>query len=408
MWSIIKLSWKNIWRNPMRSGVVVTAVVLGTWAGIFMSAFMNGMSQQYIRDHLQNYTGHIQVHDARYVEDNLPEFYIQEADTLINQLQQQPFVEEVTPRSVVNGLASSATNNFGVTIQGVWPEQEKRVSALHEYMQEGEYLDPSIRNPVVIGAPLARRLSIETGSRMVLNFQDVDGNITAGAFRVSGIFKSANTGFDESNVFVLGEDLNVILGRQNTIHEIVMLVDDFKQAGLYTSQLEDTLQSEGLAIQSWGDVAPTLRYMDTNMDFTLYIIMTIIIIALMFGIINTMLMAVMERTQEIGMLMAIGINKRRTFAMIFWETLFLTMIGVPLGMGLSRLSIAIFSNTGINLGMFAEGLSEYGLSSVIYPELEAFYYLNIALLMVGATLISSLYPAWKALQLNPVQAIRKI
>lgn len=408
MWSIIKLSWKNIWRNPMRSGVVITAVILGTWAGIFMSAFMNGMSQQYIRDHLQNYTSHIQIHDARYVEDKLPEFYIQDADFLVNQLKMQPFVEEIALRSVVNGLASSATNNFGVTIQGIHPEQEQQVSSLHEYMQDGEYLDPSIPNPVVIGAPLAKRLSIETGSRMVLNFQDVDGNITAGAFRVSGILKSANSGFDESNVFVLAEDLNDILGRENTTHEIVMLVNDFKQAGSYTSQLEDTLQSEELAIQSWGDVAPTLRYMDANMDFTLYIIMTIIIIALMFGIINTMLMAVMERTQEIGMLMAIGINKKRTFAMIFWETLFLTMVGVPLGMGLSHLSITISSSIGIDLTMFAEGMSEYGLSSVIYPELEALYYLNIALLMVGATLLSSLYPAWKALQLNPVQAIRKI
>jgi ABC-type lipoprotein release transport system permease subunit len=408
MWSIIKLSWKNIWRNPMRSSVVVVAVVLGTWAGIFMSAFMNGMSQQYIRDHLANYTGHIQVHDARYAEDNLPEFYIRDADSLVSHLRKRPFVEEVASRSVVNGLASSATNNFGVTIQGVWPKQEQQVSSLHEYIQDGEYLDTSLRNPVVIGAPLARRLSIETGSRMVLNFQDVDGNITAGAFRVSGIYKSANSGFDESNVFVLAEDLNDILGRENATHEIVMLVDDFKQAKPYTSRLEATFQSEGLTIQNWGEVAPTLRYMDANMDFTLYIIMTIIIIALMFGIINTMLMAVMERTQEIGMLMAIGINKKRTFAMIFWETLFLTMIGVPLGMGLSRLSIAISSNIGIDLGMFAEGLSEYGLSSVIYPELEALYYLNIALLMIVATLFSSLYPAWKALQLNPVQAIRKI
>lgn len=408
MWPILKLSWKNVWRNPVRSGVVIAAVVLGTWAGISMSAFMSGISQQYIRDHLQNYTGHIQIHDTRYLEDQLPEYYIENSDSLKNLLEQHDFVEALALRSVANGLASSATNNFGVTIQGVHPEQEQTVSALHEYMQDGKYLDESVRNPVVIGEPLARKLSVETGSRIVLNFQDIEGNITAGAFRVSGIFKSSNSGYDESNVIVRAEDLNSILGRENTVHEIVLLVDDFKQADAYISQLNQQIQQKNISIQSWGDVAPSLRYVDSNMDLSLYIIMSIIIIALMFGIVNTMLMAVMERTQELGMLMAVGVNKPQTFSMIFWETLFLTMVGVPIGMGLSRLTVALLSNTGIDLSMFAEGLSQYGMSTIIYPELEGIYYLNIALLMVGATLVSSLYPAWKALKLNPVQAIRKI
>lgn len=408
MWPILKLSWKNVWRSPVRSGVVIAAVVLGTWAGISMSAFMSGISQQYIRDHLQSYTGHIQIHNSQYIDDPLPEYHIQNPDNLKELLHEQPYVTELTARSVVNGLASSATNNFGVTIKGINTDQERKVSNLHEYIQEGEFLDPSIRNPVVIGEPLARKLSVETGSRIVLNFQDIEGNITAGAFRVSGIFKSSNSGFDESNVMVRAEDLNSILGKENIAHEITLLVDDFKRADTYTVQLDDRIHQENISIRSWGDVAPSLRYVDSNMDLSLYIIMSIIIIALMFGIVNTMLMAVMERTQELGMLMAVGVNKLRTFAMIFWETLFLTMVGVPIGMGLSRLTVALLSNTGIDLSMFAEGLSQYGMSTIIYPELEGIYYLNIAVLMVGATLVSSLYPAWKALQLNPVQAIRKI
>lgn len=407
MWPIISLSWKNIWRNPVRSGVVITAVVLGTWAGITMSAFMNGMSQQYIRDHLQNYTAHLQIHDTRYTEDRLTEYYISNPGSVISELQKEPFVTAVTGRSVVNGLASSATNNFGVTIKGVHPQQEQQVSDLHTYLQEGNYLEGSVRNPVIIGRPLAHRLSVGMGSRIVLNFQDIKGILTAGAFRISGIFESANSGFDESNVFVRAEDLNGILGAEGIVHEIAVLVDDFKQADSYAAELTDDLPGS-LTVRSWGETAPSLRYIDSNMDVSLYIIMTIIIIALMFGIINTMLMAVMERTQEIGMLMAVGVNKPRTFGMIFWETLFLTTVGAPIGMGLSRLTILLLGNTGIDLSIVAEGLAQYGMSTVIYPELQGIYYLNIALLMFGATMLSSLYPAWKALKLNPVQAIRKI
>lgn len=404
---IIKLSWKNIRRNPTRSAVVIIAVLLGTWAGISMSGFMNGLAQQYIQDHLQNYSGHIQIHNTQYLEENMPQFFIAGSDSLARVLQQEEFVHNITRRSVVDGLASSANNNFGVTIKGVDPQKEKQGSRLHEYIRNGSYFVDDIRNPVVIGAPLARRLSVETGSRMVLNFQDVDGNLTAGSFRVAGIFETANSGFDESNVMVRSDDLNAILGQDNLVHEIVLMTDDFKQADIYASTLSEKLD-EGLTVRSWGDLSPAIRYTDEMMGFSLYIIMTIIIIALMFGIVNTMLMAVMERTQELGMLMAVGLNKRRTFAMIFWETLFLTMVATPAGMAASWITIEILGNTGIDLGMFAEGLSEYGLSSVIYPDLQAIYYLNIALLMIGATLLASLYPAWKALKLKPVEAIRKI
>lgn len=143
------------------------------------------------------------------------------------------------------------------------------------------------------------------------------------------------------------------------------------------------------------------------MDLMMYIVMIIIVIALVFSIVNTMLMAVLERTRELGMLRAIGMNKPRVFSMIVWEMLFLTMVGTPLGLLLSWLTVDYFEDAGINLAAFAEGLSEYGLSTVIYPTLPPVYYFNIALLIAVAALLSALYPAWKTLQLNPVEAIRK-
>jgi ABC-type antimicrobial peptide transport system permease subunit len=120
-----------------------------------------------------------------------------------------------------------------------------------------------------------------------------------------------------------------------------------------------------------------------------------------------MLMAVLERTRELGMLRAIGMNKARTFSMVMWETGFLTLVGAPVGLLLAWLSISYFGNTGINLSAFAEGFGAYGISTIIYPELTWQYYLNIMLMIAGAAFISALYPAWKTLSLNPVEAIRK-
>lgn len=405
-WPVIKLSWKNVWRNPVRSGVVILAVVLGTFAGIFSTGLMNGLSMQYITNQLETSVAHIQIHHEKFNEEHLPRYFIPGSDSLVNELQQYNFVQAISARNVVQGLASSATNTFGVTISGIDTDKDSLVSNLQTYLIEGNYLKNPSRNPVLIGSKLASRLNIDLRSRMVLNFQDVDGNITAGAFRIAGIFDSPNSAFDETNVFVKRSDLNRLLGQENLVHEIALLVDNFKLADSYRDSLVPG--RSGLEIQSWGDVSPSLRYTDANVDFMLYIFMTIIAIALIFGIINTMLMAVLERTQELGMLMAIGVNKVRTFVMVMFETLFLTLVGVPVGMGLSWLTLTWVGNVGIDLSAFAQGLEEFGMSTMIYPELPEGYYLNIGLLMFVFTLLAAIYPSIKALKLNPVQAIRKV
>lgn len=404
-WAIIKLSWKNVWRNPIRSGVVILAVMLGTWAGIFSTALMSGLSLQYIKNQLDTSVAHLQIHHPDFNEENLPRYYISNPDSVVEELKGYQFVQSVSARSVVRGLASSPTNTYGVTVKGIDPKIDSTVSDLHTYIHEGNYLEESSRNPVFIGEKLANRLKLELRSRMVLNFQDIEGNITAGAFRVAGIFDTPNSAFDETNVFVQREDLNRLLEKKNAVHELALLVDNFKNADGYRDSLA---QTSSLEIRSWGDVSPSLRYTDSNLDFMLYIFMTIITIALTFGIVNTMLMAVLERTQELGMLMAIGVNKVRTFSMVMFETLCLTLVGVPAGMALSWITIRWVGNVGIDLSAFAEGLEEYGMSTMIYPELPEGYFLNIGLLMLAATLLAAIYPSIKALKLNPVQAIRKV
>lgn len=404
-WSIIKLSWKNVWRNKHRSGVVIIAVVLGTWAGIFSTGLMNGLSSQYITNQLNISVSHLQVHHPRYNEENLPRYFIPNADSVLNEIQRYDFVSSASARSVVQGLAASATNTYGVTAKGVVLEQDTLVSELYSYIQEGENLSLDARNPILIGDDLAKRLKLELRSRLVVNFQDVEGNLTGGAFRVAGIFDTPNSSFDETQVFVNREDLNRLLGRDQTVHEIAIMVDNFKNADIYRDSLA---QTSTLQFQSWGDVSPSLRYTDSSLDLALYIFMVIIAIALSFGIVNTMLMAVLERTQELGMLMAIGVNRLRTFSMIMLETLFLTMVGVPFGMLLSWITIEWVSEVGIDLSAFAEGLEDYGMSTMIYPELPEGYFVNIGLLMLVATLFAAIYPSIKALRLNPVQAIRKV
>lgn len=403
--AIVALSWKNIWRNKTRSMVVITAVILGTGAGVFMSAFMYGLSMQYVRSELENFVSHIQIHTQEFRQEPLPEYTIPNADSLLATIRANPEVKTLAKRTVISGLVSSSSSSYGVTIKGIYPDQEKQVTKLYTFMKEGDYFESRTRNPIIIGKKLANRLSVDVRSKIVLNFQDVDGNLAAAAFRVVGIFKSPNSNFDQSNVFVPAETINGLINKSDAVHEIAILIDNFKMAdSLKTSLVNDP----NLLAESWGELSPSLSYTDSMVGTMLYIVMVIILIALTFGIVNTMLMAVLERQQELGMLMAVGVNKMRTFSMIMFETVFLATFGAPIGLFLAWFGITIVADTGVDVSAFAQGFEMYGMGTVIYPELEPNYYFYVSLLILVTTLVASIFPALKALKLNPVEAIRKI
>ncbi|HKJ31117.1 MAG TPA: FtsX-like permease family protein [Balneolales bacterium] len=406
MWTIIKISWKNIWRNPVRSSVVIAAVMLGIWAGIFIVGFTNGMSLQRLHDQLDTYTGHIQIHTPAFNNDRKVSEYIPNGNSVLSQIRKTPGVIAAIGHTIATGLASSSTNSYGTSIVGVKPQQESTVLRLPHKLVEGTFFKGAKRFPVVIGKSLAKRLNVHLGSKIVLTFQDTANNITASAFRIEGIFKTSSNTYDESHVFVRSGDLNNLLGTHDLIHEIVIKTGDAEKDLALSQKIQKTLP--GLSVQSWQEVAPELRLLDSTIKLEIYIFMTILVLALALGIVNTMLMAILERTRELGMLMAVGMNKKRVFLMIVSETFFLSFIGAPLGIFFSWLTIHITGEYGINLSMVARGLSQFGYGSIIYPVLDNIYYFHIALMMVAAALLSAIYPAIKALRLRPVQAIRKI
>lgn len=404
LFTIISLSWKNVWRNKNRSFVVMTSVILGVWASLFIVGFMNGMMQDFVNIQLDNITSHIQIHTEAFHEERLSSAVIPKADSIIQGIILKPFVAGASKRIVVDGLVSSPTNSFGVTAKGIWPEQEQKITNIHRYMIEGEYLADKPKKGIVIGSKLVKRLNIELGSRIVLNIQDIHGELSAGAFRVSGIFHSPDTGVNESMVFLHHQDLGELLLDSSAVHEIAIMTTDYKNVETWKHKL---LENAELRVSSWGDLSPALLYTDEYTSRMLYIFTAIIVIALVFGIVNTMYMAVMERTAELGMLMAVGLAKSSTFLMIMIETILLTLVGAPLGILLGYATVYWTSMVGIDLSAFSQGLELYGMSSIVYPFVSANQYLFNSLIVIIAAFIAAIFPSYKALKLNPVEAIRK-
>jgi len=301
-------------------------------------------------------------------------------------------------------MASSPATASGIEIYGVNPEDERRVTDLSQQLVEGTYFESGKRNSAVIGKKLAEKLNAKVGSKIVLTSQDASGDLAAGAFRIAGIFKTSSTIFDEGIVFILRPDAGRTFGLDENIHEIALVLDDSKKVAEFSRELGKEL--EGLDVESWRELAPDLALATESASQQLYIFLIIILLAMVFGITNTMLMGVIERTRELGVLMALGMKGSRIFTMIFLETLALTAVGALIGILLGSGTIHIFGRVGLDMSLFSEGLAAFGMGSVWYPTLPLKEYPIIVLLSAATAIISSLYPGIKAVRLKPVEAIR--
>lgn len=411
------MAWRNTWRNTTRSLVVIIAVILGIWAAMFMTGFATGMSRSYINNAIQNALSHLQIHEPDFLRDRSVKHLIPNLEEVHRIIVQQPGVHSVSRRTVVNAMISSGQATRGITIKGVDPIAEAALSDLSEKVIEGSYFEEGRKNQILISRKLSEKLKVRIRSKLVLTFQDLSGTITAGAFRISGIFESGNTPFDEANVFVRQTDLNLLLipaGQAATViddptniaHEIAIMLE---QPGRIEA-VEEVLQAAlpGLQVDTYREIAPDLQLYESQIQNISLIYLAVIMLALIFGIVNTMLMAVLDRIRELGMLMAIGMNKLRVFLMIVMETILLCLIGAPVGLLLGFLTVRYLGSYGIDLSAFSNSLQMYGLSERVYFELEPVVYYQVPLTVMLTALLAALYPAFKAIRLRPVEAIRKI
>lgn len=401
---LLSLAWRNIWRNKRRSLIIIAAIAIGLLSGLFASAVMFGMGESLINSTIDRDLGHIQIHTKTFEDDKLLIDTIPEAKNILSEIKSQKNVTGSSARLIIEGMISSATSSGGVRITGIIPGDETQVTSIHNQIVEGHYFESDEANQILLGYKLAENLGIRERSRVVLSFQGLDGNIIYGAFRVTGIFRTESTMFDRSTVFIQVDDILPLLESTPIYHELTIRVNSVQNVDTVYSKLKNSYSN--LFVQGWKELAPELKLMDEMIGLQLNIFLGVILFALVFGITNTMLMSVLERVREFGVLMAIGMKRRRVFSMIIIETITLSLVGGIAGMILASISIAYFGVTGIDLSAFAAGMSEWGLGSILYPTLPVYFYISITIMILFTAVLSAVYPALKAIRLKPAAAIR--
>ncbi|NVK28757.1 MAG: ABC transporter permease [Flavobacteriia bacterium] len=405
---LVTIAWRNLWRNKVRSGVVVLAMTMGIWACIFLAGFSVGMNDQRTDSALSTYVGFAQVHAKGWEEDRSVDLLIPNLNQITDRSKEIPGYVAHSPRLVETGMAASSYGALGVQVMGVDPAMDTLVYDLQTRLIDGEFLPKSRRVPkAYVGESLAEELKLEVGSKFQVTLQDISGYSTQALFHVGGIFKTVSSQYDKSTILIRREDMAGLIGVDaNAAHEIVYKIDSKEQAIVWAEALAADFPNA--EVMSWKEVSPELGYADDMMATSLYIFIGIIIMAISFGILNTMLMAILERRRELGMLMAVGMNKRRTFFMVMIETVFLGAVGAPIGILVGHVSLIWSGVSGFDLSAVGKGLNAYGMDPIVYPSAVPEHYAGIAIIVVLMTLVFSLYPAFKSIRLNPVQAIRSV
>jgi ABC-type lipoprotein release transport system permease subunit len=402
------LAWRNIWRNPRRTAVILTAVVIGVWSMVFLGALMRGIVQGMIQNGINTLTGHVQIHQTRYLQDPSVDHRIHSIARIKSMVASElPARSSLSCRVRISAVANNARHNGGVTLVGIDPEDEARVSFIGSSIVEGRYLKPDDGDAIIIGRALADRFETRLGRKLILMAQDTRGEIASRAFRVRGIFRAEMEATEKNFVFVTRSAAQKMLGMDDAVSEIAIVLPAHDQADGVARRLQQLLAGQDIVVTTWRQALPLLTSYLELYDSFILIWFVVVFVAMGFGIVNTTLMAVFERMREFGLLKALGMRPRRIVRGILTESFFILVCGMVLGDLLGLVSSWGFSIKGIDLSALAQGVEYAGMSRIIYPVVEAGDLLDANLVVLVLGLLVSFYPAVRAARFTPVEAMRQ-
>ncbi|MEE2821896.1 MAG: FtsX-like permease family protein [Acidobacteriota bacterium] len=409
----LRLGWRNLWRNVSRSLITISAIACGFALLIIIIGLVMGIANQMLNNGTSLLLGDVQIHHRNYLPERdlyetLGSGHADNLKELLDKLRHFPELPNLTPRVHAFGLLSSGEYSSGAQLMGVDAESEINVTSFLDGIEEG-LIQPPEAQPVLLGDVLAKELSVTKGSKIAIVTQSADGSLGNDLFYVSGILHTGLAHIDRTlAVFTLSDLQKLLAFEPGTIHEIAISIQDPMIADQVVATLNQSalLPSNGIA-HSWGDLAPQLKdYIGVVHGLYGFLIL-LIALFVAAGVLNTMMMSVFERTREIGLINALGMQPRLIISSILFESFFLGFLGLGLGLGLGTLGMSHLTTEGLNLTRW---MGEFAmLGSRMDPILKAVwgwdYVVWSAVGLLTSTVLAALFPAMHATRLDPVEAL---
>lgn len=408
-----RLGWRNLWRNTRRSVITTLAIAAAFAFLIILIGMMGGLREQMLRNGTQLLLGHLQIHHEDYlpdrnVNDTLGDHDLPAWEAMARALLAEEGVTAVSWRVYSFALLSTGDSSAGAQLLGVDPEREARVTALLKTLQANGGLEEAGAGSIVLGVGLARELDAEVGSEIAVVCQAADGSMGNDLYTVAGVLRTGLSGLDRTLAIVHFRDLQELIALgQDRVHELAVSIEDPHQADRVAARLNERLHAEGVTARSWGDLAPQLRdYLSLSEGAGGFVIGLVALFAAL-GVLNTMMMAVFERTREFGMLSAMGMKPSLILRSLVVESLLLAVLGLAVGLAAGSAALYHMSVYGWDLSRWTGELAL--MDTRIDPVLRGVWIWDdigkAAIGLLLAALIACLVPARRLLRLDPVEAM---
>ena len=415
---LLQLAWRNLWRNRRRTFITMAAIAFGYAMLLFVACLMAGLRWQMIQNGTCLVMSQIQVHAPGYYPNRALQKTLggrqgTDVRALLATISADRRVSAVAPRVYGYALLSAAHRSAGVELMGVVPEQEPKITTLNTQIAKGSYLTAQLPKGVVIGDKLASTIGIELGSEIVLLTQAADGSMGNDVYSVVGILHTGLDAVDRGLVLMTLASLQDLLHLAPArIHEVGIKLNHIDAATNVAASLQVRLgKTLPVRVMAWPELAPELaNYVQFNHGVTVVLFFIFFLVAVI-GVMNTMLMAVFERTREFGMLMAVGMRPAQVIGLILTEAAGLGLASLLVGATLGVPLLWYLQVHGLDLGgSTGEVVTVAGIvvGHLWYGRQDFPAYSQAALGLAATALVSALYPAWRAAQLRPTEAMRKV
>ncbi len=407
----IKLAWRNLWRNRRRTSIQLIVISGSLFFAIWINNIAVGSYEKMIYDSVKMGSGHLSFHNNSYLQERTSGLYFNfnEAKKIIKG---EKTIAKAFPRCILSGLARSSRENKAVIIMGVDFNLEKDINPILEKKKlvKGGLPKPNSKRGAYVGNKLASNLRLKIGQKLVIMFQNINGEITSKLLRIHGIFQTGIKQLDSSTLFVERKSLAKSFGNKEAIHELALLLSERKYLKKTINRLKTKIsRRSNFNIFPWQKTMKQLADA-INMDHAQLKIMVIMLYVLVgIGTVNLMLMSVLERSREFGLLQALGLDKAQIKKIVACEALILGVLGISLGLMTSTIASGYTWHYGLDFsGLFgSQEVAGMLFEPKIHSGWDIPWMAGLSIVMIIVVYIASIYPSNKAMKDNPAEAMRK-
>ncbi|MCK5662764.1 MAG: ABC transporter permease [Thiotrichaceae bacterium] len=405
---ILRLAWRNIWRHPRRSGLTIAAIAFAAALLVFMITLQFGSYDMIIDNNLKVLTGHFQVQHLGYLEKPKMRSTITDAQKMAEELRKINGIVDIATRANAFALLASEKRTYGVQVLGVEIMHEAKLSTIPGRIQSGRFLSDDTAQEIIIGDALARNLKVQVGDDLTLLGSGYDGSIAAAVLPIVGIFNTGMPEIDRGLIEIPLTSFQEIFSLEESAHLLVGMAKNLDHLETVLTQVRAKIPDSSLVVLDWNHLNPGLFQLIQADMINSWFMYSCLILIVTFSILNTFLMAVLERTREFGVMLALGTKPLSIGQLIMLETLLLTLLGLGIGLVIGGSVTLYFYVYGFSYPGMEEIGAQFGLIDVITPQLSLFAFMLGPTIIFFFTMIVGLYPALRIRKLKPVDAMKSV